>query len=143
MEGLFKELYKNNRASGMSIRVASFIAALFLSFLCCLFYDFWLDEINGIVLEEGDWQGRITGEIGEEELKMIRNHAEVEQATVNQELSEGADVVVDLRFSHASKIVRHMTEILSLRGFRRMRRSIITSFCPCISSGFREMRCQG
>lgn len=107
---------KNNRASGMSIRVASFIAALFLSFLCCLFYDFWLDEINGIVLEEGDWQGRITGEIGEEELKMIRNHAEVEQATVNQELSEGADVVVDLRFSHASKIVRHMTEILELTG---------------------------
>lgn len=107
---------KNNRASGMSIRVASFIAALFLSFLCCLFYNFWLDEINGIVLEEGDWQGRITGEIGEEELKMIRNHAEVEQATVNQELSEGADVVVDLRFSHASKIVRHMTEILELTG---------------------------
>lgn len=107
---------KNNRISGMSIRVASFIAALFLSFLCTLFYNFWLDEINGIVLEEGDWQGRLTGGIGEEELQLIRNHADVERADVNEALSEGNDVVVELRFSHAGRIVRNMTELLELTG---------------------------
>lgn len=35
---------KNNRAVGYSIMAASFIAALFLSFLCSLFYNFWLDS---------------------------------------------------------------------------------------------------
>jgi len=34
---------KNNRASGYSIMIAAFIAALFLSFLGSLFYNFWLD----------------------------------------------------------------------------------------------------
>lgn len=37
---------KNNRAVGYSIMAASFIAALFLSFLCSLFYNFWLDSVE-------------------------------------------------------------------------------------------------
>lgn len=37
---------KNNRAAGYSIMAASFIAALFLSFLCSLFYNFWLDSMQ-------------------------------------------------------------------------------------------------
>ncbi|MDE6924075.1 MAG: hypothetical protein K2P59_02280, partial [Acetatifactor sp.] len=50
LDGMWKnysiDYIKNNRASGISIKVASFIAALFLSFLCCLFYNFWLDSIE-------------------------------------------------------------------------------------------------
>lgn len=107
---------KNNKASGMSIVAASFIAALFLSFLCSLFYDFWLDEINGVILEEGDWQGRLTGDISEEDLEMIQSYADVERAAVNAELSEGKEVVVDLRFSHARRIVQDMEDILELTG---------------------------
>jgi len=62
---------KNNRASGMSIMVAAFIATLFLSFLCSLFYNFWQDDIAGIILEDGDWQGRIVGSISEEDIAVI------------------------------------------------------------------------
>ena len=35
---------KNNKASSLSIMAAALIAALFLSFLCTLFYNFWMDE---------------------------------------------------------------------------------------------------
>ena len=45
---------KNNRASSISILAAAFISALFLSFLCSLFYGFWVYEVEGIILEEGD-----------------------------------------------------------------------------------------
>lgn len=37
---------RHNRAGSYSIVAASFIAALFLSFLCCLFYNFWLDGVQ-------------------------------------------------------------------------------------------------
>ena len=38
---------KNNKNGSLSIMAASFIAALFLSLLCSLFYNFWLDNIEG------------------------------------------------------------------------------------------------
>lgn len=47
-EGMWKiyssDYIKNNRAVGYSIMAASFIASVFLSFLCSLFYNFWLDS---------------------------------------------------------------------------------------------------
>ena len=52
---------KENRASSLSVLVAAFISALFLSLLCGLFYNFWNYEIESITLTEGNWQGRITG----------------------------------------------------------------------------------
>ena len=52
---------KKNRASSVSVLVAAFISALFLSLLCGLFYNFWNYEIESVVLEEGNWQGRISG----------------------------------------------------------------------------------
>ena len=52
---------KNNRASGISVMAASFIAALFLSWLCGLFYHFWLDNIESTKLEFGVvWHSSIT-----------------------------------------------------------------------------------
>ena len=44
---------KKNRASSVSVLVAAFISALFLSLLCGLFYNFWNYEIESVVLEEG------------------------------------------------------------------------------------------
>ena len=52
---------RNNRASSISVVVAAFISALFLSLLCCLFFNYWNYEVESVVLEEGDWHGRITG----------------------------------------------------------------------------------
>ena len=56
---------KNNRNGSISVMAAAFIAALFLSFLCHLFYNFWLDDIEGTKQEEGSCHGRLTGEFTE------------------------------------------------------------------------------
>ena len=97
---------KNNRASGISIIAASFIAALFLSFLCCLFYNFWLDSIEGTKLEDGSWHGRITGEISGDELAVINNFANVEKAVVNEELSGEQGTVADVYFITKGQSIR-------------------------------------
>lgn len=62
---------KRNRASSLSVLVAAFISALFLSLLCGLFYNFWNYEIESIVLEEGNWQARITGTFEEDAVSDI------------------------------------------------------------------------
>lgn len=107
---------KNNRASGISIAAASFIAALFLSFLCCLFYNFWLDSIEGTKLEDGSWHGRITGEISEDELAVINNFANVEKAVVNEELSGEQKTVVDVYFYHIRTAYEDMSALVNILG---------------------------
>ena len=107
---------KHNRASGISIIAASFIAALFLSFLCCLFYNFWLDSIEGTKLEEGSWHGRITGEISGDELAVINNFANVEKAVVNEELSGEQGTVADVYFYNKRTVYQDMTALVNILG---------------------------
>lgn len=107
---------KKNRASSISIMVAAFISALFLSLLCSLFFNFWNYDVEQIVLEEGGWQGRITGEIDENDLTMIQNFANVENAAVNEELSEEPEVVVDVYFQNTRTIYRDMPLITEKLG---------------------------
>lgn len=89
---------KNNKASSLSIMAAALIAALFLSFLCTLFYNFWMDETARIILEDGDWDGRITGEISELQLSTIKSFANVEKAVINNALSGAKGTIVDIYF---------------------------------------------
>ncbi len=107
---------KNNRASGISIIVSAFISSLFLSLLCSLFFNLWTYEIEQIRLEEGGWQGRITGNIGEEELSVIQNFANVERAVVNEKLSDGEKTVVDLYFRNKRTIFEDVPLILKKLG---------------------------
>lgn len=107
---------KQNRASSISIMVAAFISALFLSLLCSLFFNFWNYDVEQIVLEEGGWQGRITGEIDEDDLTMIQNFANVENAAVNEELSEEPEIVVDVYFQNTRTIYRDMPLITEKLG---------------------------
>jgi len=107
---------KNNRASGMSIMVAAFIATLFLSFLCSLFYNFWQDDIAGIILEDGDWQGRIVGSISEEDIAVINHFANVEKAVINGDLSDAQEVVVDICFHNVRTILQDMPKIINMLG---------------------------
>lgn len=107
---------KKNRASSISIMVAAFISALFLSLLCSLFFNFWNYDVEQIVLEEGGWQGRITGEIDEDDLAMIQNFANVESASVNEELSEESEIVVDVYFQDTRTIYRDMPLITEKLG---------------------------
>ena len=99
---------KNNRASSVSIMVAAFISALFLSLLCSLFFNLWNYEVEQVILEEGDWQGRIIGELDENDLTMIQNFANVEKAVVNEEISEGPEIAVDLYFQNSRTIYQDM-----------------------------------
>ncbi|MCM1135424.1 MAG: ABC transporter permease [Clostridium sp.] len=107
---------KNNRASGISVIVSTFIAALFLSFLCTMFYNLWLDDVESVKQAEGDWHGRIEGKIGDEELTLIQNFANVELAAVNRELSGNGKTLVDIRFSRAGLAVKEMPLIAEMLG---------------------------
>ncbi len=107
---------KNNRTSGISIIAASFIAALFLSFLCCLFYNFWLDNIEGTKLEDGGWHGRITGEIDEDDLADVNHYANVEKAVINEDLSADKETVVDVYFYDKRTVYRDMSALVNILG---------------------------
>lgn len=102
---------KQNRSSGLSIMVAAFIAALFLSFLCSLFYNFWLDNIEGTKMETGDWHGRITGVFHEDELELMEHFANVEKAVVNKELSDEQKTTVDVLFFNKRTVYQDMEAV--------------------------------
>lgn len=108
---------KKNRASSISIMAAAFISTLFLSLLCCLAYNFWIYDVEQIVLEEGSWQARITGLSDKADLSTIQNFANVEQVIVNDDLSTETKITVDITFQNARTVFRDvplMTEKLGL-----------------------------
>ena len=109
---------KNNRASGISIKVAAFIAALFLSFLCSLFYNFWVYEVEKITLDEGDWQGRITGQISGEDLSAIQNFGNIKKAEINEELSGENGTIVDVWFQNPRKVFEDMPLLVEKLGLK-------------------------
>ncbi len=74
---------KNNRASGMAVRIAAFISALLLSLLCGLFYNMWKYEVERIELEEGGWHSRITSGLGEEDIAEIRDYDNVKDVVIS------------------------------------------------------------
>ncbi len=78
-----KSYLKNNRSSCVSVMAASFIATMFLSLLCCTAYNFWVYELEKIVREEGDWQGRMVGRMDEDDLSLIQNFENVESIVMN------------------------------------------------------------
>lgn len=93
---------KNNRASCVSILAAAFLATLFLSLLCSIAYNFWIYDVEKISREEGDWQGRIVGELTEKELAVVENFANVENLVVREKR------VVDLYFQNPRTIYQDM-----------------------------------
>ena len=99
---------KKNRASSLSIFAAAFISALFLSLVCGLFYNLWNYEIESITLEEGNWQGRITGTFEEDVLPDIENFANVKTVIINEELSDGQTLVIDICFYNMRTIYQDM-----------------------------------
>lgn len=80
------DLLKNNRASGLSVRISAFISALLLSLLCGLFYNMWKYEVERIQREEGGWHSRLTGEISGEDLEAIKHFGSVKEAVRSQNM---------------------------------------------------------
>ncbi len=79
---------KNNKSSSVSILVASFIASLLLSLTCGVFYNIWRDEIRLIKLEEGDWQGKIIGNLSKEDITSLQFHPNVDKVILEEEGKE-------------------------------------------------------
>ena len=107
---------RNNPAAGGSIMAASFIAALFLSFLCSMFYNFWLDSIGGTKMEDGDWHARIISELGEEELGKIRSFDNVQNVVVNKGVLGEGQTTADIYFSNKRTIYRDMQNMIKVLG---------------------------
>ena len=107
---------KKNKASSISIVTAAFISALFLSLICSLFYNFWIYEIEQITIDEGSWQGRISG-IDESDLSIIKNFSNVKKAEINNTLSTEKTIVADVWFQNIRTVYKDMpliTEKLNL-----------------------------
>ncbi len=90
---------KNNRSSGLSVRIAAFISALLLSLLCGLFYNAWKYEVERIESEEGGWHSRIIGELSSEDMETIRNFANVKNVVINEKGQNGTGPTTDIYFS--------------------------------------------
>jgi putative ABC transport system permease protein len=110
-----KSYIKVNRASGLSIIIAAFIAALFLSLLCNLLYNAWSYELNQIEREEGAWQARISGDLCEADLSVIRQFTNVERAVINEALSD-QEVIVDIYLHDLRTIYQDMPMIAEKLG---------------------------
>ena len=112
-----KSYIKNNRASSISIMAAALVATMFLSLLCSIAYNFWAYDVEQIILEEGDWQGRIVCEaLSSDDLSMVCQFANVEKAVVNEELSQKGKIVADVYFKNARTIYRDMPLISAQLG---------------------------
>ena len=95
-EDYSKSYIKNNRASSISIMAAALVASMFLSLLCSIAYNFWAYDVEQIMLEEGDWQGRIVCEaLSSDDLSMVCQFANVEKAVINEGLSQKEKIVVE------------------------------------------------
>ena len=119
-KGYSKSYIKNNRASSISIMAAALVATMFLSLLCSIAYNFWTYDVEQIILEEGDWQGRIVCEsLSSDDLSMICQFANVEKTVVNEELSQKGKVVADVYFKNARTIYSDMPLIAAQLGLNK------------------------
>lgn len=105
---------KNNRSSGAAVIIATFISALLLSLLCCLFYNAWKYEVERIELEEGSWQSRITLELSSEDIQTIQNFAHIKDVVISENEKEGA--CVDLYFSDYKYVLEDTPKIAESLG---------------------------
>lgn len=70
---------KKNKSTAVSIMVAVLVASMFISFLCTLFYNMWIDNVDRIKADEGDWQARVTAVLSDDEIKTIQSFANVDK----------------------------------------------------------------
>lgn len=75
---------KNNKASSISIVLAVLISALFISMITTVFYNMWADNIRRIIHEEGEWHGKLTGELSEQDIALIESHPNVEKVALKE-----------------------------------------------------------
>ena len=107
---------KNNRSSGMSVMIATFISALLVSLLLGLFYNAWKYEIESIEQEEGGWQSRIVGEFTQEDIESIKNFAHVKDVVVNEKGVQIPGTVIDIYFDSMGSVLDNTLRIAETLG---------------------------
>lgn len=70
---------RKNKSTAVSIMIAVLVASMFISLLCTLFYNMWIDNIDRIKADEGDWQVKITAVLSDADIKTINNFANVDK----------------------------------------------------------------
>lgn len=91
---------KKNKSTAVSIMAAVLAASMFISFLCTLFYNMRMDDIERIKAAEGDWQVRITAALSDDEIKIIENFANVDKVIQSES--------VEIYFTNPSDIYEDM-----------------------------------
>ena len=107
---------KNNRSSGMSVMIATFISALLLSLLLGLFYNAWKYEIESIEQEEGGWQSRIVGEFTQEDMESIKNFANVKDVVISEKGAQIPEPVIDIYFDDMGAVLDDTMQIAKVLG---------------------------
>lgn len=100
---------KNNRSSSVSVLIAAFLAALFLSLLCGSFYNLWKYEVERIEIEEGNWQSRIEGTFDRDDVEALKGFATLKDVTVE-------DGSIWLRFERMWDVLGDTPKIARLLG---------------------------
>lgn len=100
---------KNNRSSSVSVLIAAFFAALFLSLLCGSFYNLWKYEVERIEIEEGNWQSRIEGTFDRDDVEALKGFATLKDVTVE-------DGSIWLRFERMWDVLGDTPKIARLLG---------------------------
>lgn len=98
---------KKNKAAGISIMVAAFIAALFISMIYTLSYNIWTDETRRLIDKEGDWQARFVMQMSEAQMQTVQNYANVKTVRISE---NGTDIY----FEELSTIYTDMHAISEL-----------------------------
>ena len=115
-----KSYIKNNHASSISIMAAALVATMFLSCVCSIAYNFWMYNVEQIILEEGNWQGRIVCKtLDSDDLSMVYQFANVEKAVVNEDFPKKEKTVVDIYFKNVRTIYRDMPLIAAQLGLNK------------------------
>lgn len=91
---------KKNKSTAVSIMAAVLAASMFISFLCTLFYNMRIDDIDRIKADEGNWQVRITAALSDDEIKTIENFANVDKVIQSES--------VEIYFTQPSQIYDDM-----------------------------------
>ena len=107
---------KNNRSSGMSVMIATFISALLLSLLLGLFYNAWKYEIESIEQEEGGWQSRIVGAFTQEDMESIKNFANVKDVVISEKGAQIPEPVIDIYFDDMGAVLDDTMQIAGVLG---------------------------
>ena len=98
MERLFDRIHQKESGFQRICYGGSFYFCSVSFFIVRFIYNFWNYEIESVVLEEGNWQVRISGAFEEMKYPKFENFANVKTAVINEDLSDEQTLVVDICF---------------------------------------------